>query len=247
MAWGHVDLYRRRLLEILERILEEERPSMDRAAEEISRALEGGGVVYVLGTGHSMLVAAELFHRAGGLARIYPMLEPSLGPFSGALKSAALERLSGYGEALINYYSPGSGDVLLVVSNSGVNAVPVEAAHAARQRGAVAVAITSKRYSAGLSPRNRLGKRLYEVVDVAIDNKIPGGDASVEIPGLEARMAPLSTIVNAFTAHSLEILAAEKLLRKGVRPEIWASVNVPESTEINRALERKYFKEIKHL
>lgn len=242
-----MDLYRQRLLETLERILEEERSSMDRAAEEISRALEGGGMLYVLGTGHSMLVAAELFHRAGGLARIYPMLELSLSPFSGALKSSVLERLSGYGEILVSYYSPGRGDVLLVISNSGVNAVPVEAAHAARESGASTVAITSKQYSARLSPRNRLGKRLYEVVDVAIDNKIPEGDVSIEVPGLGARMAPLSTIVNSFIAHTLEILAVEKLLEKGARPEIWASVNMPESGESNRALEKRYFGKVKHL
>jgi len=119
MAWAYVELYRDEVQRILERVLKEERLNMERAAEEISRALERDGMIYVLGTGHSMLVAAEMFHRAGGLARIYPILETSLSPFSGALKSSSLERLSGYAEILFNYYRISSSDILIVISNSG--------------------------------------------------------------------------------------------------------------------------------
>jgi uncharacterized phosphosugar-binding protein len=248
MAWAYVELYRDEVQRILERVLKEERLNMERAAEEISRALERDGMIYVLGTGHSMLVAAEMFHRAGGLARIYPILETSLSPFSGALKSSSLERLSGYAEILFNYYRISSSDILIVISNSGVNAVPVEAAHEAKKRGVATIAITSVEYSRKIEPRNSLGKRLYEIADITIDNKVPEGDAAIEIKGLQGmKMAPVSTIVNSFIAHSLEILAVEMLMKKNIAPEIWASVNLPRSREINRYIENKYLNRIKHL
>ncbi len=61
------------------------------------------------------------------------------------------------------------------------------------------------------------------------------------------KMAPASTIVNSFIAHSLEILAVEMLMKKNIAPEIWASVNLPRSREINRYIENKYLNRIKHL
>ena len=51
---------------------------MERAAELIADALCGEGYVFTFGTGHSHLLAEEIFYRAGGLARVCPILEDSL-------------------------------------------------------------------------------------------------------------------------------------------------------------------------
>ena len=233
---------------IIEKILSEEAENIVRASEEIVKSIMSNKMVYVLGTGHSMLVAIEMFHRAGGLARVYPMLDIDLSPFSGASKSSAIEKLSGFADVLIEYYSPSEGDVLIVISNSGKNAVPVEAAVLARERGVRVIAITSIEYSKKLRPENRFGKRLFEVADVVIDNKVPEGDASIEIEGLGGkRIAPVSTIVNSFIIHSLEILVVERLIERGYEPEIWVSVNIPHSTDLNKKLLDKYKNVIKYL
>jgi len=246
--WSNVYMYKNIISNIIERILSEERSSLERASDEMASSIMKGRMIYVLGTGHSMLIAIEMFHRAGGLARVYPMLDIALSPFSGASKSSMIERLSGYADAIIDYYSPGSGDVLIVISNSGKNAVPVEASVLARERGARVVAITSVEYSKRLRPENRYGKRLFEVADVVIDNKVPEGDASVEIEGVRAgRVAPVSTIVNSFIAHTLEILTIERLVEKGYEPEVWSSVNIPQGVELNRELLERYKGVVKHL
>ncbi len=248
MGLDYILMYRDVIYNIIEKILREETANMKKASEEIARGIMYDKSIYVLGTGHSMLVAAEMFYRAGGFAKIYPMLDIALSPFSGAAKSSMVERLSGYADALIEYYSPSEGDVLIVISNSGKNAVPVEASVLARERGVSVIAITSVEYSKKLEPENRYGKRLYEVADIVIDNKVPEGDASLEIKELNGkRIAPVSTIVNSFIAHSLEILAVEELVKRGYNPEIWISVNIPNSKNLNRILLEKYKKSVKHL
>ncbi|MGC9009394.1 MAG: sugar isomerase domain-containing protein [Sulfolobales archaeon] len=248
MAWDYVNRYKNLIDEIISRILTEEKNSLEKASEELASAIIKEKMIYVLGTGHSMLIAIEMFHRAGGLARIYPMLDPVLGGFSGALKSSMTEKLSGYADVLIEYYGVSEGDILIAISNSGKNAVPVEASVLARERGARVIAVTSVEYSKRLKPANRFGKKLYEVADVVIDNKVPEGDASIEIPELGGRrVAPVSTIVNSFIIHSLEILTIEKLIKSGYEPEIWVSVNVPEGEKLNKSLVDKYSRLIKHL
>lgn len=248
LSSSRVSEYRDIIVRTINEILNIEREGLERASDLMVDSIANGRMIYVLGTGHSALIAMEIFYRAGGLARIYPILDPSITIISGAVKSSLVERLSGYADILLNYYPISRGDTLIVISNSGKNAVPVEAAVMARDRGAHTIAITSIEYSKRLKPENRYGRRLFEVADVVIDNRVPEGDVVIEIEELGGvRIAPISTIVNAFIAHSLEILVIEKLIKRGIEPEIWVSVNIPRGSERNRALIEKYIGLIKHL
>lgn len=53
-----------------------------------------------------MMMALEMFYRAGGLVRVYPILDPSISGFNSALKSTMLERVSVYAEALLRSLQP---------------------------------------------------------------------------------------------------------------------------------------------
>ena len=53
------------------------------------------------------MVALEMFHRASGLIRVYPILDPSLAGFIGASKASMLEELPGYSRILLRYVRPG--------------------------------------------------------------------------------------------------------------------------------------------
>ncbi len=72
------------------------------------------------------MLVEELFYRAGGLVPIYLVLVSSLMLHEGAVRSSRLERLEGYGEVIADSLNLTSNDLVLVFSNSGVNAVPVE-------------------------------------------------------------------------------------------------------------------------
>jgi uncharacterized phosphosugar-binding protein len=132
----------------------------------IAEAVRDGGLVRVFGTGHSRLIAEEIFYRAGGLAPIDAVLEDTVSGYRDVTKSEFTERLEGLGELIVRHRRMAPPDVLLVISQSGRNAVPIEVAEAARARGIRTIAITSLLHAAGQPSRHSSGRHLHEVVDL---------------------------------------------------------------------------------
>ncbi len=232
---------------ILKRILEEETENIEKASDAMANAIAMKGFIYVFGTGHSSIIASEMFYRAGGLVRIYPLIDPSLSTMFSASRSTILERLSGYAKAILDSVPVKMGSVLIIVSVSGKNTVPVEMAIEGRKRGLRTIAITSIEFSKKINPDNPYGKRLFEIADIVIDNKVPEGDAIVEIEGIETRVGAVSTIVNSFIVQLLVIRTVEKLVERGAEVEIWVSANAPGGLEKNRIYLEKYLQAIKPL
>ncbi len=232
---------------LLKRILDEELDNIKRAAHAVAEAGKNGRIVHVVGAGHSAMLAEELFYRAGGLAFINPLIDTDITVGHGAYRSTLLEKVVGYAETLLESSRVEKGDVVIVVSTSGVNTFPVEAALKAREMGAETIAITSKSYSSMLKPRNPWGKRLFEVANIVIDNKVPPGDAVLEIPELELKVSPVSTILNSFIAGLIVAYTVEELVKTGAKPPVWLSSHLPNAKEHNEKLFREYSKRIKLL
>ena len=238
--------YVAKIREIISRIETEEKASIAEGARMLARSIESGGLIHVFGTGHSHIFAEEAFFRAGGLACINPVLEPSLMLHTGAVKSSVLENQSGFAKAVFEHFDPQPPDSLVLFSNSGVNAVPVEFALLARARGIPTIGIGSKRYITYL--KQEKGKQsITEFCDVFIDNKGEVGDASVEVEALGEKIGPTSTIAGVLILQLLLIETVSELVEKQVIPPIFVSGNLPGGKEKNRELIQRYRKLVRML
>lgn len=235
------------ILNILDKIFSQEIDKIETAAKMIKETLDNGSTVHIYGSGHSQIFAQELFYRAGGLATINAMLDLGSSLYSGALKSTEIERLTGYGKVLVNYYDVSEGDVVIVVSTSGRNPVPIDVALGSKEKGAKVIAITSLEFSSKFDSRHPSGKRLFEVADLVIDSHVPAGDALVSYENTELKAAPSSTVATASILNSIIARIVELYIKEGKLPPVWLSSNLPQGDEANKEIIRKYKNRIKHL
>jgi uncharacterized phosphosugar-binding protein len=136
------------------------------------------------------------------------------------------------------------GDVLIVVSNSGINAVPIEVAQYGKKAGAKVVAVTALEHSQKAKSRHSSGQKLYEVADVALDTMGVYGDAVVELPGVSWKVAPTSTLVSVAMLNAIVARTAEKLLAGGETPPVLISANVPEGDQMNQRMSDRYWQRL---
>ena len=230
--------------ETLAAAFEVEAERLDHASEWIADAIAADGVLRVFGTGHSRLLAEEIFYRAGGLAPIEAILDDDVSGYRDVTKSELAERIEGLGELIVAHSRIAPPDVLLIISQSGRNAVPIEVAQAARARGLRTIALTSLRHAAGQPSRHSSGRHLHEVVDLAIDSSVPDGDCSIRLPN-GMLMGPLSGVVGAALVQALVIGAAEKLRQRGVEPPVFRSGNVDGGREANDELIERYWPKVR--
>ncbi len=210
----------------------------------LAEAIRDGGLVRVFGTGHSRLIAEEIFYRAGGLAPIDAVLEDTVSGYRDVTKSEFTERLEGLGELIVRHRRMAPPDVLLVISQSGRNAVPIEVAEAARARGIRTIAITSLLHAAGQPSRHSSGRHLHDVVDLVIDNGTPEGDCAVALAN-GMPVGPLSGVIGALLGQMLVIGAADRLLAWGIEPPVFRSGNVDGGREWSEKLLDRYWDRIR--
>ncbi|MDX9864232.1 MAG: SIS domain-containing protein [Anaerolineaceae bacterium] len=215
------------------------------AARLISDAVAGDGIIYTFGTGHSHVIAEDVAYRAGGLAPVDAILEPSLTGHQQVYKSEYMERVEGMAEVILNYYEVSPKDVLVVISNSGRNAAPIEMASIAQARGIPVIAITSLAHSTGTTSRHSSGDKLYQHADVVIDNHCPRGDCLLQIPDLAQPIGPGSGITGMFILHSIIVQAIQNLVEAGVEAPVLRSGNLDESEAFNKTILDKYKGRIK--
>jgi uncharacterized phosphosugar-binding protein len=219
---------------LLERLDAEQWPHIAAAAELITETMAGGGSVHAFGSGHSHMFAEELFYRAGGFVRIRPILFEGLMLHASAPLSTALERVPGLAGVILDDHGVEPGDLLLIASNSGSNAVITEMAREARDRGLGTVAITSIGHATSEAARQSREPRLHELVDVVIDNGGVVGDAAIDVEGVPSRVGPTSTVVGAAIANALVAEVTERLVARGIEPEVFSSSNVAGGDAVNQ-------------
>lgn len=217
--------YRDKLVDILDRVLDTQPAAFDAARDAVATALASDHLIYVAGSGHSHLLAEEVFYRAGGIAAAQAILDPDLMLHLGAERSTLLEREEGRADRALADYPVGPGDVVFIASNSGRNAYPIEMALACKARGAVTIAITSLRHASAITSRHGSGKLLYEVTDLVLDNGGEYGDAALVVAG-DRHMGPTSTISGVFILNAVLAEAVDALAARGVEVDVYQSANM---------------------
>lgn len=226
------------------RLLEINGEAIGAAAAAIQRTAEADGLVYVFGTGHSHTLSEEVHYRAGGLALTVPILATVAMVHEGAVASTAYERMPGLIANVLVRYPISARDILIVVSNSGINAAPVEAARYGKERGATVIALTSVEYSTSAANGR---PRIADIADIVLDNLSPAGDAVISLPGTELRAGPVSTSLGAALLNAVLAEAAARLQGAGTAAPIYRSANLPGANEINQALVTRYRPRNPHL
>lgn len=230
-----IDRYYQTILAIQARLMETQRTVMAQVASQMAETVQRGGRLFVFGTGHSHMLAEEAFYRAGGLAAATPVFASILMLHEDPALSSRLERTAGLAKPLLDGYNPQAGEMLFIFSNSGVNYLPVEMALVARQLGQFVVSISSHAY-ARVAPLSELGRRLYEVADLAIDNGVEPGDGLIAAGEQGWRVGAGSTLMGALIWNCLVCGCAERLGASGVDLPVFASLNMPGAAGHNAAL-----------
>ncbi|MBE5767484.1 MAG: SIS domain-containing protein [Clostridiales bacterium] len=213
--------------------------AMEQAARRIADCFRNGGMLYTFGTGHGHLLALEIFYRAGGMARVCPILDEKLMLHISAAGSTLEERREEWVDILLERYPIKAGDVLISISNSGRNAVPVLLAKEAQKRGAFVIALTSMKHTTAVTSRNSLNLRLFETADLVIDNGGILGDASVSFAD-GSMVGATSTAVGAAILQAIVCRVKELALEENFEADFFKSSNVDGGDEWNNRLVERY-------
>ena len=224
----------------LQLIEEEETQSIERAASAVATTIENGKIVHVFGCGHSHMMAEEVFYRAGGLVPIRPIFIEDLMLHRGGVRSSALERTNGLAADFMSNQDIQQGDVVIVVSTSGRNPVPIDVALLSKEKGAFVVGLTSRNAAIGQASRHHTGNYLYETVDLAINHHVAPGDAAMQDPESQLSFGSTSTVLGMAIMNGITVAAIQKLIDRGIHPPVFKSGNVDGSDEWNQALIAKY-------
>lgn len=229
MKPAYLDAYFDALRTLGDHIEKTERAMIERAARMVADTLAQKGAWAIMDTGHMLAHEARL--RAGGLLALTPfhgdlqldedilhrpsrLLEPAEEvAFQHKSFSLALDRSKLQ-----------AGDVLLINSNSGRTINVIEAARVAASRGIRTIGLASRAQLENCSAAHPEGLKLYDVVDLGLDNGAPFGDAAVMRQD-GSTMCPLSGIASASILWAIQAEAVALLEATGRTPSVYQSVH----------------------
>jgi uncharacterized phosphosugar-binding protein len=217
--------------EIIKLIDEHEGTAIRQAAKVCANSIAAGRAVLMFGAGHSALPPQETFPRIGSIVGFVQITEPELG-FNGFVtgkggqrQMSFLEQTEGFAQVILSNYDLSPQDTLIVFSNSGINALPVELCDLANRQALTTISIGSTAHSLANKPKNLLKSRLCEIADIHIDTHIPEGDTLITLEG-GIRTGGGSTIAAMMIMNAIVVETVRALNQMGVSFHIYPSHNV---------------------
>jgi uncharacterized phosphosugar-binding protein len=236
-------------MDLLRRIRETQLPAIEKAASVCADAIERKGLIFLFGVGHSRMMCEEMIPRQGCFVGFFPLVHLPITTYADIIgpnnlrTSLCLEKYEGYAEEILKGFKFGPHDAMVIISTSGIRPVIVEMALGAKRRGMPVIGLCSLTHCQASSPAHSSGKKLTDVAEIVLDNQAPEGDCAVELPGLDWRTGPTSTLAGAMLINMLRCATAEKLLKRGLKPEMLPSHQFVGNSAANAAekqLERFY-------
>jgi len=224
------DLYIHRLTALIDQAAKANEEAFGKAASRFADSLEGGGLVHLYGSGHSVLPVQEVFPRYGSYVGFNPLTDPRvmwhnvLGA-GGVRELLWLERTEKYAEKFLDHQPLNEGDSIIIFGHSGRNSSGIDTALYAKKRGIFVVAVTSKN-NLDKPATHSSGKRLADAADVVIDTCSPIEDAVVPIEGWSRPVSGSSTVLAMIMAHELLARTAEQLSKRGIELPVFASPTI---------------------
>lgn len=209
---------------LFQKIHDSEKETIKQLAAKFAENIKNNRIIHTFGTGHSHMIGIELFARAGGLANVNAILDPDVLTAHGARRSGELEKLVGLADIIYDQYHIQADDIMIIISNSGRNAVPIEIAQRAKKEGVFTIALTNLAQSQKQTSRHPSGKKLYEIVDVVLDNGVPDGDSLMTVG--TTLTGPGSTLASVFLLNTIVSEALKLLHAEGEELPVFQSQNV---------------------
>lgn len=229
--------YYQRISEILSDVFDQESKSMEQAAQALANANEEGRSIFGFGCNHAGLITLELFYRTGGMVTVNPIRAPGMMlELSPPTMTSEMERIPGYGKIILNNEPCKAGDVLIIHSVSGRNAVTIDMAECARQKGMTVIVITNMNTATSVTSRHPSGKMLHDLASILINNHGDRGDATIQLEGFDQKLASSSTVVGAAILNAVTARASEILWSKGINPPVFMSGNIDGGDAYNKAV-----------
>src|SRR5512133_3637849 len=228
--------------QVMTRIEETQMENIRKAAEAMADTIECQRWVHTFGCGHATLPIEEMYPRIGGFVGFHPMVELPLTFFTkitgemGVHQFLFLERVEGYGSAIMKSYEFDKNDTMWLFSHTGINNVNIDVAIEARKKGMKVVVFGSASEAKVKQTRHSCGKTIFDLADIVVDTCAPLQDASVPLKNHQDKIGPVSTMAFITCVWMTVTTVAEILADRGVKLYIHPSHNVPGDTTSNERL-----------
>lgn len=217
---------------VMDQIEDTQMENIKEAATIMANSIEKGRWVHTFGCGHATLPIEEMYPRIGGFVGFHPIVELPLTFFTnitgqmGVDQFIFLERVEGYGREIMKGYNFEKEDTMWLFSHTGVNAVNIDIALEAKEKGMKVIVFGSAAEAQGKTTKHSCGKNLFELADLVVDSCAPSEDASVPLKNHVDKIGPVSTMAFVTTVWMTVTTIAEILADRGVKLHIHPSHNI---------------------
>jgi len=238
-----MERYQAAVDELFAKVRNTQTENIIKAGNMVAESVANGGCIFLSGICHS--IENDLIYRGGGPI-FYKAFKWNLNvenPVRQRDRSGVDKSTEGLAAYALKASGVLPGDVLVVSSVSGRTISVVDLAWEAKKMGVKVVALISMEYATQVDAVHSSGQKLYEFVDIVLDNCAPAAEAMLEVEGIEARFAAASGIASDYIMWNVTSVCVEEMQKMGLTPGILKSANFPGGNDYNKTVVEPHYDE----